>query len=368
MIVASVTAGCTVVAIVGSLVVDSGAFSAVATAPVAASTAVTTATPTPSATITVPTVIEPAQPIIRSAVVAADGTPAGPVTGGTLVTVTGTDLAAVTSASFGGNPATVVSATDDTVTLQTPAATDLTTGSVTVNLFAGTDAPVQVVGGASVSTAEGTPAGASTDGTSADHSSVAAAALTQAIEPTAGSAIAAATATDAAATIAPVTPELTFTYVPDPRITAQIDYVLAHWQVYNSSVYGAIPGNDCVNFTSQSLIARGWTMDAEWSFIGGQYSPAWASSTAFAAYLAAHPERATPLRADQRAEVKVGDIVQFDWDDSGDKDHTGIVTRVEHTATGTEIYYAGHTNNTDYRSVDESLARSGGSVSYWSVV
>ena len=387
VIVASLTAGCTAIAIVGGLLVDSGAFRAEATAPVAASTAVTTATPTPSATITVPTVIEPAQPIIRSAVVAADGTPAGPVTGGTLVTVSGTDLAAVSSASFGGNPATVVSATDDTVTLQTPAATDLSTGSVTVSLYAGTDAPVQVVGGASISAAAGTTAGtttagtssavsstdvSSTDGTSASESSVAAAAataaLTQAIEPTAGAAIAAVKATDEAATIAPVAPELTFTYVPDPRITAQIDYVLAHWKVYNSSVYGAISGNDCVNFTSQSLIARGWTMDAEWSFIGGQYSPAWASSTAFAAYLAAHPERATPLSADQRAEVKVGDIVQFDWDDSGDKDHTGIVTRVEHTATGIEIYYAGHTNNTDYRSVDESLALSGGSVSYWSVV
>jgi hypothetical protein len=36
-------------------------------------------------------------------------------------------------------------------------------------------------------------------------------------------------------------------------------------------------------------------------------------------------------------------------------------------ATGAEIYYAGHTNNTDYRSVAESLALSGGSVSYWSV-
>ena len=366
MIVASLTAGCTAVTIVGSLMVDSGAFSAEATAPVAASTAATTATPTPSATITVPTVIEPAQPIIRSAVVAADGTPAGPVTGGTLVTVTGTDLAAVTSASFGGNPATVVSATDDTVTLQTPAATDLGTGSVAVNLYAGTDAPVQVVGGASVSTAAGTTDAASTDGTSV--SAAATAALTQAIEPTAGVAIAAVAAADETVTIAPVAPELTFTYVPDPRVTAQIDYVLAHWQLYNSAVYGAIPGNDCVNFTSQSLIARGWTMDADWSFIGGQYSPAWASSTAFAAYLAAHPERATPLRADQRAEVKVGDIVQFDWDDSGDKDHTGIVTRVEHTATGIEIYYAGHTNNTDYRSVDESLALSGGSVSYWSVV
>jgi len=348
IIVASLTAGTTVVAIVAGLLVDGGVFTA--EADLAAATTQVAPAPTPTATISMPTVIAPAVPIIRSTVLAADGTPAGPVTGGTLVTVTGTDLEAVTSASFGDQPAQVVSATADTVTLQTPAAADL--GAVAVTLFASTGEPVQVAGGIS------------TSGDDAASSSAATAALAQAVEPAVGAAIAA--VTPAAAEQA--APSLTFTYLPDPRITAQIDYALAHWQDYNSEVYGSIAGNDCVNFTSQSLIARGWTMDAEWSFSAGQYSAAWASSTAFAAYLTAHPERATPLTADQRAEVKVGDIVQFDWDDSGDKDHTGIVTRVENTASGVEVYYAGHTNNTDYRSVDESLALAGGSVSYWSVV
>ena len=346
IVVAGLTAGTTVVAIVAGLVIDAGAFTA--EADLAAATTQVTAAPTPTATISMPTVIAPAAPIIRSTVLAADGTPAGPVTGGTLVTVTGTDLEDVTSATFGDQPAEVVSATADTVTLQTPAATDL--GAVAVTLFAGTGEPVQVAGGT---------------GTSGDaaSSSAATAALAQAVEPAVGAAIAAETPA-----AAPTPPSLSFTYLPDPRITAQIDYALAHWQDYNSEVYGSIAGNDCVNFTSQSLIARGWTMDAEWSFSAGRYSAAWASSTAFAAYLTAHPERATPLTDEQRADVKVGDIVQFDWDDSGDKDHTGIVTRVENTASGVAVYYAGHTNNTDYRSVDESLALAGGNVSYWSVV
>jgi len=348
VILSGLTAGTTVVAIVAGLVIDGGA--STASAGLAAAPAQVTSAPTPTATISMPTVIAPAVPIIRSTVLAVDGTPAGPVTGGTLVTVTGTDLEAVTSASFGEQSAQVVSVTADTVTLQTPAATDL--GAVAVTLFASTGEPVQVAGGTAVS------------GGDAASSSAATAAVAQAVEPTLGAAIAA--VPPAAAEQTP--PSLTFTYLPDPRITAQIDYALAHWQDYNSEVYGVITGNDCVNFTSQSLIARGWTMDAEWSFSAGRYSTAWASSTAFAAYLTAHPERATPLTADQRAEVKVGDIVQFDWDDSGDKDHTGIVTRVEPTATGIEIYYAGHTNNTDYRSVDESLALSGGNVSFWSVI
>jgi hypothetical protein len=342
--VAGLTAATTVVAIVAGLAIDGGAFQA--QAGLAAATATAPATPTPSATISMPAVITPAAPIIRSTVLAADGSPAGPVTGGTLVTVTGTDLEGVTGANFGDQPAQVVSVTADTVTLQAPAAPGL--GAVPVTVFDGTGEPVQVAGG----------------GSDAASSSAATAALAQAVEPATGAALVAAAPAAAAAT----PPALTFTYLPDPRITTQIDYVLAHWQDYNTEVYGSIAGNDCVNFTSQSLIARGWTMDAEWSFSAGRYSAAWASSTAFAAYLTAHPERATPLTNDQRAEVTVGDIVQFDWDDSGDKDHTGIVTRVENTATGVEVYYAGHTNNTDYRSVDESLAAAGGSVSFWSVV
>jgi hypothetical protein len=347
-IVAALTAGSTVLAIIAGLALDGGDMPAEAGA--VGAVASSTPTPTPSSTISMSTATDEALPIVRSAVVAADGTPAGPVTGGSVVTVSGTDLAEVTTASFGQNPAQVVSATADTVTLQVPAATGLSTGAVPVSLYTASGEAVQVALG--------------TTGDGASVSAAATAALTEAIEPTAGAAITAPAAVPAAA----ATPSLTFTYVPDPKITAQIAYVLAHWQDYNTDAYGSISGNDCVNFTSQSLIARGWAMDADWSYSSGQYSTAWASSTAFAAYLTAHPERATPLTAAQRTDVKVGDIVQFDWDNSGDKDHTGVVTRVESTATGVQIYYAGHTNDTDYRSVDESLALSGGSVSYWSVV
>lgn len=346
---AALATGSTVLAIIAGLALDGAGVPAEAgAAGVAASTTATSTTPTPVPSDTIAMApAEAAPPIVRSAVVAPDGTPAGPVTGGTVVSVSGTDLAGVTSASFGDLPAQVVSATADTVTLQVPESS--TTGEVPVSLYAESGEAVQVA------------LGTTADGTSV--SAAASAALTEAIEPTAGAAITAPAVAPAPA----ATPSLTFTYVPDPAITAQIDYVLAHWQEYNTDAYGAIPGNDCVNFTSQSLIARGWAMDADWSYSAGKYSTAWASSTAFAAYLTAHPERATPLTAAQRTDVKVGDIVQFDWDNSGDKDHTGIVTRVESTATGVEIYYAGHTNNTDYRSVDESLALSGGSVSYWSV-
>lgn len=306
--------------------------------------------------------VEQPKPVVHSSISAPDGASVGPVTGGTTVTVSGDDLAGVASVTFGGNAGAVVSATETTVTITTPPATDLDTGPVAVELFdaAGTTVPID---------AAGTDAPAPASAAAAAGSAVASV-------PDPGSAAPAAPVRTAPAPVPAAAPavrtggtaSLTFNYVPDPRVTAQTKYALAHWDDYNTGEYGSIGGNDCVNFTSQSLVARGWTMDADWSFDTDslQYSPAWASSTAFADYLAAHPERATPLTDRQRNLVKVGDIVQFDWDDSGDKDHTGIVTRVEKTGQSARIYYAGHTSNTDYQSVDESI-QNGGTVSFWSV-
>jgi hypothetical protein len=257
------------------------------------------------------------EPIVRSSIIASDGASAGSVAGGTVVTVTGADLGNVASAKFGANAGEVVSVTIDTVTISTPAATGRDLGTVPVKLFDVDGKMVPV---------------------------------------------------DSARSGAPAAP-LSFRYIADPKVAAQTAYVLAHWQDYNSAAYGRLPGTDCVNFTSQSLIARGWEMDAEWSFNAGtsQYSTAWASSTAFAAYLDAHPERAEPLSDAQREKVRVGDVVQFDWNSSGDRDHTGIVTRVEKTADGVQVYYASHTMDNDFKSVDESLANAGGTVSYWSI-
>lgn len=340
MLAGSIGAVCTVVAISIGLATGGGALGA------------TSPSPAPSTAAMIAAIVPQPEATVSSSIVAADGASSGPVTGGTAVTVTGADLGGVASVSFGGNPGKVVSVTDDTVTITTPPAIGLATGTVPVELFDIHGRDVKVTAPAPVGPADAPP-------------------------PLSGTAAAAAAADAAPADPvltapvslipASVTP-LTFSYVPDPHITAQIDYALAHWNNYNRA-YGVIPGNDCVNFASQSLIARGWAMDGEWSFNAGtrQSSAAWDSSTAFAAYLAAHPERATPLTDDQRAQVKVGDVVQFDWNSSGDRDHTGIVTRVDKSAGGVAIYYAGHTSNTIYKSVDESLANAGGTVSYWSI-
>jgi len=159
-----------------------------------------------------------------------------------------------------------------------------------------------------------------------------------------------------------------------PAIAAQLAYVRDHWQSTEDDTFGFLDDNDCGNFASQSLLTRGWTEDDEWWYSGDgdgyASAPAWVSSTALMEYLEEHPELATQLSDDQRDQVKPGDIVQFDWDDSGDRDHTGIVTAVIPRSDGTiAIAYAGHTDATWDRSVDYAISvlHPGGAATYWSI-
>jgi hypothetical protein len=161
-----------------------------------------------------------------------------------------------------------------------------------------------------------------------------------------------------------------FSYEVTTPVDRQLTYALAHWSDYNTAEYETLGDNDCVNFTSQTLIERGWTQDDAWHYgESGVWSAsdAWRSSTALMAYLGTRPDLATPLDDTQRDQVVPGDIAQFDWDGSGDRDHTGIVTRVEHTADGVKIYFAGHTLDSDYRDVDEAIMvdHPGGTAYYW---
>ncbi|WP_353828470.1 amidase domain-containing protein [Agromyces sp. SYSU T0242] len=165
-------------------------------------------------------------------------------------------------------------------------------------------------------------------------------------------------------------PDLTADRTSDPDVLAQLDYVLAYWSEYNDEEWGVLEGNDCVNFASQSLVARGWAEGADWYHHGDPYesSPSWRSSTAFRTWLAGHPELATELDDDERDEVRLGDIVQFDWDDSGDRDHTGVVTRIERGDDGeVRIAFAGHTKDSAYRDVDRAITveHPGADVHYW---
>lgn len=155
-------------------------------------------------------------------------------------------------------------------------------------------------------------------------------------------------------------------------VQQQMAYLLSYWHTPNENVYGFIDEFDCMNFASQALLARGWTTDDIWwpepTGDAVNSSMAWISSTAFMEYLSEHPELATPLADASRSQLAVGDIVQFDWDNSGDRDHTGIVTRIDTDASGkVTAYYAGHTDNTLVRSVDWAITvlHPGATATYW---
>ena len=116
-------------------------------------------------------------------------------------------------------------------------------------------------------------------------------------------------------------------------VAAQIAYARDHYKNPNREAFGDLGGSDCVNFTSQTLIARGWQMTDEWKFdssLAEPYTRPWISSTGFRDYLSGHPELAVALSWKERDQVQPGDLVQFDWDNSGDRDHTAVVSGVTH--------------------------------------
>jgi hypothetical protein len=123
----------------------------------------------------------------------------------------------------------------------------------------------------------------------------------------------------------------------DPAVAAQVAYARDHYKTPNKDEFGDLGGTDCVNFTSQTLLARGWKMTDGWAASKGdggfEYTRAWISSTGFRDYLAGHPELATAVSWEHNNLVLPGDVVQFDWDGSGDRDHTAIVSGIEEDAT-----------------------------------
>ncbi|GAA2029935.1 hypothetical protein GCM10009819_12050 [Agromyces tropicus] len=286
--------------------------------------------------VVIPPIVQDTRPVVTTGL----STVEAPFTGGTLVTVLGRNLDRVSQVTVAGSPAELVESGPTEVTFEVPAVDDAVRGDAEVVLADAAGSPVDVEVPVASAPASVTT---SIDG------------IVSASEPLPADEV--------------DTAPLTLTYTDDPGIQAQVAYVLAHWSNYNTAEYGVLSGVDCANFASQSLIARGWSMDGAWYYDRGtgQMSSAWSSSTALRDYLRTRTDRATELSDDQREQVKVGDIAQFDWDRSGDRDHTAVVTRVEHTDQGTKVWVGGHTKDADYWDVDVALANGGGTVSYFSL-
>jgi hypothetical protein len=154
---------------------------------------------------------------------------------------------------------------------------------------------------------------------------------------------------------------VTFIYRSLNAVDKQMAYAFTHWNLFSSKRFGYITDNDCVNFTSQTLLARGWKQSSQWFDRGAAVrsklpiaSTTWVSSTAMSNWLHKRTDLAVHLGYNQadRDRVVVGDIVQFNWDSKkhpGVWQHTGVVSKVVTMANGHhDIYYVAHTNNSKY--------------------
>lgn len=156
------------------------------------------------------------------------------------------------------------------------------------------------------------------------------------------------------------TGQLTYSYEPVTSVDAQMQYLFAHWNNYNTAEWGDLNsiGGDCANFVSQSLIARGWTMTDDWYNYGAgaDWADAWGHVPSFDEWLRSHPEYgATQLSFDQRDQVKVGDLVVFDWNNNDSLDHIQVVSAVTVVDGVTKISMVGHNVDTDYRDLDQTI-------------
>ncbi len=166
----------------------------------------------------------------------------------------------------------------------------------------------------------------------------------------------------------------TYSYKVLTAVDRQLEYAFQHWNDYNLAEYGDFTawGGDCMDFVSQTLVARGWTTTDEWyNHAQEDWAPAFISVTSFDDWLGQHPELgAVKLDSSQRDQLKIGDIATFDWDNDGTPDHAQIVSGIRMINGVRHIYLVGHDIDTDYRDLDDAIKTEGGpdaTVSFWSL-
>ncbi len=72
---------------------------------------------------------------------------------------------------------------------------------------------------------------------------------------------------------------------------------------------------------------------------------------------------------DERSQVKVGDLVVFDWNDNDFLDHIQVVSAVTTVDGVTSIKMVGHNLDTNYRDLDETITvdHPGATGHFWSI-
>lgn len=155
-----------------------------------------------------------------------------------------------------------------------------------------------------------------------------------------------------------------WTYRVETPVDRQLEYAFRHWDDYNTVAFGDFNawGGDCMNFVSQTLLARGWAFTEDWYNLAQEdWSDAFVHVPSFDAWLAAHPEYgAVRHTVDEGRELaKPGDVVVFDWDGDGSLDHAQVVSSIHGEGAETRIAMVGHNRDTTYRDLDGALFEQG---------
>jgi hypothetical protein len=145
---------------------------------------------------------------------------------------------------------------------------------------------------------------------------------------------------------------VTYTGTPTEK---EIAYVNNNWYTLGATGYSYIPNEDCANFVSEALYAAGWKTDASWH----PNSIDWVSSTHFRNYaLSTYPNIKELKGVEAFSQVKVGDIAQFDWNNTGIRNHTAVVTKVQKLSDGTwQVWVGEHTDPYQYRNVKDMVTK-----------
>lgn len=169
-------------------------------------------------------------------------------------------------------------------------------------------------------------------------------------------------------------PELSYTYEVRTGVDRQLEYAFQYWKDYNLERFGTFNpvGGDCVNFVSQTLLARGWQMTDAWhNYDGGaRWTGPWIHVPSFDRWLRSNPQYgAVQLSFDQRDQVKVGDLVVFDWNLNNSLDHIQVVSAVDEVDGRIVISMVGHNKDTDFRDLDATITvdHPGATGYFWSL-
>lgn len=174
----------------------------------------------------------------------------------------------------------------------------------------------------------------------------------------------------------PVSSRVTqYTYNVVTPVDKQLEYAMTYWSDYNTAQWGDFnpDGGDCANFVSQTLLARGWTMNSDWySYDAGeQWSPAWGYVPALDAYLSENAQKLglTEYPLSDRSSIKIGDLVVFYWAQGDTPDHIMVVSGVKKIGGKTLISMVGHNDNYDYRDLDQTITvdHPGATGHFWSI-